>query len=178
MKGRRTQIAVGGALVVLLLVRQAVVAGLVPTLLVATIGLIMFAALVLAIRVRAGRPTGDSCPALLPTWAAMTAASRIKTSNPNVTLPGTLRFSPGTVEWVPTNGGVRMGAQPVRWAIETPDQLRLFVAGRLASQMLVTIVGGHGEVVADVWARSTEERAIQLAALTTAHLRHRAVRED
>jgi len=178
MKGRRTQVAVFGAVVALLLVRQAVVVGVVPALIVAAIGLLALAALTLAVRVRATRAAGGTCPALLPAWAAMDGGARIRTKNLNITLPGTLRFSPGTVEWVPTQGGVRMGAEPVRWAVETPDQLRLFVAGRLASQMLVTILGRNGEVVADVWARATEERARQLAALATVHLRQGASPED
>ena len=178
MKGRRTQVAVLGAVVVLLLVRQAVVVGLVPTLVIAAIGLLAFAALLLAARVRASRAAGGTCPALLPVWAATEGAARLRTRNPSSTLPGALRFSPGTVEWVPTSGSARLGAQHVRWAVETPDQLTVFVAGRLASQMLVTIRGRDGEVLADVWARATEQRAHQLAALTTVRPRPGERRED
>lgn len=178
MKGRRTQVAVLGAVVVLLLVRQAVVVGVVPTLVIAAIGLLAFAALLLAVRVRASRAVGGTCPALLPVWAAREGAARLRTRSPSTTLPGALRFSPGTVEWVPTSGSARLGAQPVRWVVETPDQLTLFVAGRLASQMLVTIRGRDGEVLADVWARATEQRAHQLAALTTVRPRPGERRED
>lgn len=167
MKARRTQIAIPAVLVVLLLLRQLAVAGVVPTLVGTAVAASAFAVLLLAVRVRASRTTGDDCPALLPVWATGHGAELVRVKNPNATLTGTLVFSDGSIEWLPSKGSERLGARPVRWAIATPRQVRLFNAGRLASQTLVTVLGPQGELVADVWARATRARALRLAALAT-----------
>lgn len=167
MKARRTQIAIPAVLVLFLLLRQLVVAGVVPTLVCTAVAASAFGVLLLAVRVRASRTTGGDCPALLPVWATGRGAELVRVKNPNTTLTGTLLFSDGSIEWRPSKGSERLGARPVRWAIAKPGQVRLFGAGLLASQTLVTVLGPHGELVADVWARATRARALRLAALAS-----------
>lgn len=139
--------------------------GLISALMVGAGVAIAFTSLVLLVRARANRFDGDDCSASLPVWAAARAGAAIRIKNPEAEIPGTLRFSTGGIEWIPTNGGRRMGAESLRWKVRTSEQIGIFDAGRLSSQTLVAIYGPAGNTEADVWTRATKRRVQRLLAL-------------
>jgi hypothetical protein len=165
LRRRSVHMRFGLGFALLFLVRQAIFVGLIPALMVGAGVAVAFASLVLLVRARANRAAGDDCSALLPVWAASRAGAEIRVKNPEAEIPGTLQFSTGCIEWIPTSGGRRMGAESLRWKVRTSEQVGIFDAGRLSSQMLVSIYGPAGNTEADVWARATKRRVQRLLAL-------------
>lgn len=165
LKRRRTQIIVFAGIVALVSVRQVTEVGLRAVLIALAGCTLFFTMFTLLMHFRAARDTNDECTALLPVWAAARGGAQIDSRSTEGQLPGTLRFLPGRIEWIPTKGSHRMGATPVRWNVHVPSQVDVLGAGRLSSQVLLAVYDRSGTTEACAWARATDARMRRLLAL-------------